>query len=95
MKGLSMTSSPRPFSLLSRDMGGVGCCKSRLNFSLEGEMIGLVCMVKTQVGREAYLGGRDEGGVGVCLVKDLLAGGDITTDDRLDTVVGNLRLTGR
>ena len=42
--------------------------------------------------RDAYLGGRDEGGVGVSLFKGLPAGGVLTTDDRLDIVVGNLRL---
>ena len=46
-----------------------------------------------QVSRDAYLGGREEGGVGVSLVKGLPTGDDMATDDRLDIVVGNLRLT--
>lgn len=45
------------------------------------------------MGRDAYLGGREEGGVGVSLVKGLPTGDDMAMDDRLDTVVGNLRLT--
>ena len=48
--------------------------------------------VEKQVNQDAYLGGRDEGGVGMSFVNGLLAGDDMT-DDRLDTVVGNLRLT--
>ena len=54
--------------------------------------LGLVCMVTTPVSRDTYLGGRDGGGVGVSLVKGLPGGDDMAMDDRLDTVLGNLRL---
>jgi hypothetical protein len=45
-----------------------------------------------KVGQHAYLGGRDEGGVGVCFFMGFPAG-NFSADDRLDTDVENLLLT--